>query len=89
MKFGEVPIADAEGAILAHSVRLPDGAIRKGCVLDGDDLDRLGRAGIERVMVARLEADDLDENEAASGIATAMAAPGLAATNPHTGRSRR
>ena len=26
MRFGEVPVAEAEGAILAHSLRVGDGA---------------------------------------------------------------
>ena len=30
MEFGPVPVAEAEGAILAHSLALPDGRLRKG-----------------------------------------------------------
>ena len=33
MKFGPVPLADAEGAILAHSIRWDGGALKKGRVL--------------------------------------------------------
>ena len=42
MQFGPVPLAEAEGAILAHSVPLPEGGrLRKGIVLDGAALARL------------------------------------------------
>ena len=30
MKFGEVPVAEAEGAILAHSLKLGTTALKKG-----------------------------------------------------------
>ena len=33
MKFGEVPVAEAEGAILAHSLKLGTTALKKGRVL--------------------------------------------------------
>jgi molybdenum cofactor cytidylyltransferase len=33
MSFGPVPVAEAEGAILAHSVRVSDGVLKKGHVL--------------------------------------------------------
>ncbi len=71
MKFGEVPLGDAAGAILAHSVRLPGGTLRKGRVLDDEDLNRLKSGGLERVTVARLEKGDLSENDAAARVAPA------------------
>ena len=37
MEFGPVPLAQAEGAILAHSVPLPAGRLRKGLVLGAED----------------------------------------------------
>ena len=33
MKFQTVPLADAEGAILAHSVVLPEFSFKKGRIL--------------------------------------------------------
>ena len=38
MKFGPVDLAEAEGAILAHSVALPSGRLRKGHVLEAGDV---------------------------------------------------
>ena len=56
MIFGDVPVAEAEGLILAHSVRLPGGAFKKGRVLSTEDIQALQAAKIETVSGARLEA---------------------------------
>ena len=87
MKFGEIGLGDALGAILAHSVRLNDGVLRKGRVLDKADIDRLSAAGLTAVTAARLEDGDLDENDAALRIAEALQSPGLSATGGNTGRA--
>ncbi len=90
MRFGPVPLADAEGAILAHSVGLPDGRLRKGCILTPTDLDRLHAAGLTEVTVALLDAQDLHEDAAALAIAHALvpdgAASGLCLKPVGTGR---
>ena len=87
MKFGEVPLDDAAGAILAHSVRLTDGTLRKGRVLDIGDIERLRAAGMENITVAQLESGDLSENDAAVRIAAALASTGLNVTSGNTGRA--
>jgi molybdenum cofactor cytidylyltransferase len=87
MKFGKVVLDDAEGAILAHSLRLGDGIIRKGRVLGNGDLALLRAQGIQSVIAARLEDGDLNENEAALKIATALQNEGLTATSGNTGRA--
>ncbi len=90
MEFGEVPLDRAEGAILAHSHRTPEGRIRKGRRLDRDDLAALRAAGIAAVTVARPGPADIDEDEAAARIAAAMApepaGAGLRMTEASTGR---
>ena len=72
MKFGPVPIIEAEGAILAHSVALPKGRLRKGVTLDGGAIETLKSAGITEVTVARLEPQDVHENAAAEALAMAL-----------------
>lgn len=72
MKFGPVSVSEAEGAILAHSLGLPDGRLRKGRVLTPDDLKRITGAGLTEVTVARLEAEDLHEDVAADRLAKAI-----------------
>ncbi|MGL4236657.1 molybdopterin-binding protein [Tabrizicola sp.] len=72
MRFGPVPLTEAEGAILAHSVPLAEGRLRKGCVLGPDEIAVLRSAGRTEVIVARLDADELHEDEAALAIAQAL-----------------
>jgi molybdenum cofactor cytidylyltransferase len=72
MDFGPVPLALAQGAILAHSVPLADGRLRKGVVLGPEDLARLAAAGLAEVTVARLGPDDVHEDAAALAIARAL-----------------
>jgi molybdenum cofactor cytidylyltransferase len=91
MEFGEVPLNQAEGAILAHSEALPGvGRLRKGIVLGPDDLVSLGKAGIDRVTVARLAPDDVHEDAAAMALARALVpdaqAAGLSLQAMSTGR---
>ena len=86
MRFGPVPLAEAAGAVLAHTQRLPDRMVRKGTVLDDDALAALRAAGIDEVIAARLEPGDVDENAAAARLAAALLAPGLTATRAGTGR---
>jgi molybdenum cofactor cytidylyltransferase len=72
MEFGEVPLDRAGGSILAHSVALPEGRLRKGKLLDAQDIDRLAAAGLAAVTVARLGPDDVHEDAAALAIACAL-----------------
>ena len=87
MKFGGVAVADAAGAILAHSVRLPEGAIRKGTRLTGEHVAALEAAGVATVVVAQLEAGDVHEDEAAAAVAAALTGDGVRAEPPFTGRA--
>jgi len=73
MEFGLVPLAQAEGGVLAHSIPLSGGGrLRKGKVLDKDDLAALAAAGLAAVTVARLEIGDVDEDNAALRLAQAL-----------------
>ena len=87
MKFGPVRVGEAEGAILAHSVRTPGRMLRKGTVLSQTDIATLAEAGIGSVFVARLDADDVHEDTAAEQLAKAIAGDGLRVEPPFTGRS--
>ncbi|MGZ9718566.1 NTP transferase domain-containing protein [Rhizobium miluonense] len=86
MIFGEFQTAEAEGAVLAHSVRLSDGSFSKGHKLDRSDIDRLIAAGIDRVIAARIEPGDLMEDEAAEQLARAIAPDHLTFSEAATGR---
>ena len=90
MRFGPVPLSEAEGAILAHSVALPGGRLRKGCVLGPAEIAQLRAAAVTEVIVARLDPGDVPEDAAALGIARALvpdpAAAGLDLRPVGTGR---
>ena len=88
MKFGPVPTAHALGAILAHSVALPEGRLRKGAVLGGDDITALEAARITEITVATLEQGDVSENAAADRLADALleGSVGLHRSAAFTGR---
>ncbi|MGI3185538.1 molybdopterin-binding protein [Nioella aestuarii] len=90
MRFGPVPLHVAEGAILAHSVQLAKGRLRKGRVLSGDDIATLAANGLTRVTVAQLDPGDIEENEAARRLAAALVpnpdAAGLELQEAFTGR---
>ena len=77
MRFGEVPLAEAEGAILAHSLKLGTVALKKARVLSLADLDLIAGAGLTRIVVARLEPGDVGEDEAAGRVAAAAAGAGV------------
>ena len=87
MIFGEVEVADCAGAILAHSLKLPRGMLKKGRVLTAADAAALAAAGIKTVVAARLEAGDVGENEAAAELARAIAGERVSVGAAFTGRS--
>ncbi|MGL4296986.1 MAG: NTP transferase domain-containing protein [Aestuariivirga sp.] len=87
MKFGELPVAEAEGAILAHSVRHGSGTFKKGRVLSLADISALRAAGVDRVFAARLAADDVPEDKAAAAVAQVIAGEATRAQAPFTGRA--
>ena len=87
MIFGEVPVAEAEGAILAHSLRLGTIALKKARVLSQADLDLIAGAGLTRIVVARLEPGDVSEDEAAQRVAAAAAGAEVEPSAPFTGRA--
>ena len=88
MKFGPVPLNEAEGAILAHSEQVAAGRLRKGAVLGAGEVAALAEAGYDSVTVARLEAGDLHEDAAAETLARALhdGAAGIGLSQPFTGR---
>lgn len=86
MIFGRYGCPEAEGVILAHSLRLKDRMIKKGKALTVDDLTDIQKDGIEYVTGARLGADDVAEDQAAVIVATALAGDDLIVGKPVGGR---
>jgi molybdenum cofactor cytidylyltransferase len=87
VKFGSVPVLDAVGGILAHSLALADNKrLKKGTTLTTDDISKLQFLGIKEVVVALPEAGDVLEDEAATRIANKLQNTGHTAQAATTGR---
>jgi molybdenum cofactor cytidylyltransferase len=90
VRFGPVPVHQAEGAILAHSLGLPNGRLKKGRPLTPRDIAMLREAGVATVTAARLDPGDVPEDEAARRIGAALVADPagqrISLAAPFTGR---
>ncbi len=86
MIFGAVPLHEAEGAILAHSHRLNGRTLKKGRILTARDIDDLRQASHESVICARIEPDDMLEDDAANLLAGAVCGANLSRAVAFTGR---
>ena len=86
MIFGEIPVDEAEGAILAHAVQAGGRRLKKGRVLSAEDVLALREAGLTRVIAARLAPGDLGEDVAAGRLAAAIRTRGIRLGPAATGR---
>jgi len=86
MKFGEIPVDQAVGAVLAHSLKLPERSLRKGRRLTAEDVAALAAGGHRSVVAAELEPGDIDEDQAALALARPLLGAGVSAGKPFTGR---
>ncbi len=86
MIFAELPVSEAAGALLVHSVRIGKVAFRKGRLLSAADVGALSGAGRKTVTVARLQPGDIGEDAAATRIAEALAGANVTPGTAFTGR---
>ena len=86
MKFGDIPLDEAVGAILAHSVHLSGENLKKGTVLTATHIAALREGGHDHVIAAALETGDIVENDAAADLASAVAGALVEAEDAFTGR---
>ncbi|NBR40341.1 MAG: hypothetical protein EBT93_13150, partial [Alphaproteobacteria bacterium] len=86
MEFGPRRLTECLNAILAHTAFVKDGRIAKGTRLNGDHLERLEAAGIKQLVVAKLEHDELDEDDTASQLAAALMPTNVRLSEAKTGR---
>ena len=87
MKFGAVPVAEAEGGVAVHSIRQGGLVLKKGTLIGKDEIAALKAAGIEAIVVARSEPGDVPEDAAAAEIAMAVAGEGVHVERAFTGRA--
>jgi molybdenum cofactor cytidylyltransferase len=86
MKFGPVPVVEAEGAIAAHSIRHASGVVRKGSMLTAEHIERFRAEGLADVVVARLEPGDVHEDAAARRVAEVLKGENIRLDEAGTGR---
>ncbi|MDX6748857.1 molybdopterin-binding/glycosyltransferase family 2 protein [Geminicoccaceae bacterium 1502E] len=87
MRFGPVPLDEAEGTILAHSLRLPGLILKKSRRLSAADVAALRERGIGQVTAIAFEPGDVPEDEAAARLAAVMDGPHLRVAEAFTGRA--
>jgi molybdenum cofactor cytidylyltransferase len=86
MKFGAVRPDDALGATAVHSIRKDKLVLKKGTLLGPAEIAALKAAGIDEIVVARLEPGDVSEDQAAADIAAAVSGPSVRVDRAFTGR---
>jgi molybdenum cofactor cytidylyltransferase len=87
MRFGRVPVAEAEGAVLAHAVTGAGLSFKKGRVLSAADIEVLRAQDVRQVLAAVFEDGDVPEDEAAAELAGVVAGRGVRVAPAFTGRS--
>jgi molybdenum cofactor cytidylyltransferase len=87
MQFGEVPLGEALGAVLAHSVNHNGGVFKKGRTLTATDIEILKSASVAKVFAAILGKEDVPEDKAAQQLAQKICGKNIAAQEPFTGRA--
>jgi len=88
MKFGPVPLDQAEGHVLGHNIAGLDGRrlLRKGRPLTRENVEALRALGRTSVYVAQIEPGDVGEDDAARRVATAVIGSGFRLSGPASGR---
>ncbi|WP_422374354.1 NTP transferase domain-containing protein [Roseibium sp.] len=86
MKFGPCPVVQAAGCILAHKTKLPGRVLKKGHHLTQEDCDELAAQGIDSLVIARLDPQDIGEDAAAERLAQSAMGPGVSPDDAFTGR---
>jgi molybdenum cofactor cytidylyltransferase len=87
MKFGAVPVDEAEGCVAVHSIRQSGLVLKKGTLIGKPEIAALKAAGIGEIVVARIEPGDVSEDAAAAEIAASVAGEGVHVERAFTGRA--
>ena len=89
MFFGKVALNQAEGAISAHKLYDSNGRIllNKGRIIRETDIEALNQAGYQEITIARLEADEVHEDEAAALVGQAIIGENLESIPEGAGRA--
>jgi len=86
MKFGPVKPDEALGGTAVHTIREGSLVLKKGTVIEPSHVAALKAAGIAEIVVARLDAGDVSEDDAAAALAEASKGEGVRTDKAFTGR---
>jgi molybdenum cofactor cytidylyltransferase len=86
MKFGAVPVGEAQDGVAVHSIRKNGFVLKKGTRIGPTEIAAMRAVGIAEVTVSRLEPGDVSEDVAAAEIAAALAGEGARIEDAFTGR---
>ncbi|MGB3490293.1 MAG: molybdopterin-binding/glycosyltransferase family 2 protein [Xanthobacteraceae bacterium] len=87
MKFGPAKPEEAVGGVTVHTLRQGSLVMKKGTTIGQAEVDALNTAGIDQIVVVRLEDGDVSEDVAAADIAGAIASEGVMVERAFTGRA--
>jgi molybdenum cofactor cytidylyltransferase len=87
MKFGPASPRDAVGGVTVHTLRQGPLLLKKGTTIGSAEIEALEKGGVKEIVVVRLEAGDISEDEAASSIAKAVTGDGIHVERAFTGRA--
>jgi molybdenum cofactor cytidylyltransferase len=87
MKFGPASPADAIGGVTVHTLRQGSLVLKKGTMIGPAEVAALTKEGVREIVVVRLEDGDISEDQAAAGIAAAVAGAGIHVDRAFTGRA--
>jgi molybdenum cofactor cytidylyltransferase len=87
MKFGSFPLEEARGGVAVHSVRRDKLVLKKGTAIGDAEIAALRAAGVEEIVVAKLEPGDIGEDAAAQALAEAARGENVRVEQAFTGRA--
>jgi molybdenum cofactor cytidylyltransferase len=87
VKFGPAKPEDALGGVTVHTLRQGALVMKKGTTIGAAEVAALKNAGVDQIVVIRLEKGDVSEDVAAADIAKAVAGDGVIVERAFTGRA--
>src|SRR5206468_1956094 len=78
---------DAIGGVTVHTLRQGSLVLKKGTTIGPAEVEALKKAGVQEIVVVRLEEGDVSEDTAAASIARAVTGEGIHVERAFTGRA--
>ncbi len=86
MKFGNLPVSQAESCVLAHATMAGTQKIKKGTRLSAEHIQMLAGSGVTEIVAAKLDPGDVPEDEAARRVSAALCGDQIEMGQAATGR---